>query len=306
MPVVVDRKGARERGGGRPRRSSARPRARAGRARARPAERDRGRARGAPLAPRRPPPSAAAPGRAAGRGARTRRPARPARLHDRPRGRQGFRRRAVPAARGRRRCASGSTSPTSSAFVPAGSPLDRDAAERAFSVYVPGRVEPMLPEQLSADLCSLRPDADRRCVTVEVPFDAESRPGRADVLPEPDPEPRAAHLRASRGDPRGSGAGGGRPRRGARARRAVTAELRRRRFARGALRIETGEIDVRLRRRGRRRAGLDRERAARAHAGRGVDDPRERGRGRAPRRRGTARRSSASTSDPTRRRSSSC
>ena len=32
-----------------------------------------------------------------------------------------------------------------SAFVPAGSPLDRDAAERANSVYVPGLVEPMLP-----------------------------------------------------------------------------------------------------------------------------------------------------------------
>ena len=44
-----------------------------------------------------------------------------------------------------------------STYVPAGSPLDRDAAERAFSVYVPGRVEPMLPDALSSDLCSLRP-----------------------------------------------------------------------------------------------------------------------------------------------------
>ena len=40
-----------------------------------------------------------------------------------------------------------------------------DAAERAFSVYVPGRVEPMLPDALSSDLCSLRPGFDRRCVT---------------------------------------------------------------------------------------------------------------------------------------------
>src|SRR5436190_6654699 len=39
-----------------------------------------------------------------------------------------------------------------SAYVPAGSALDRDAAERAFSTYVPGKVEPMLPEELSADL----------------------------------------------------------------------------------------------------------------------------------------------------------
>ena len=57
-------------------------------------------------------------------------------------------------------------------FVPAGSPLDRGAAERAFSLYVPGRVAPMLPPELSNDLCSLRPREDRLCVTVEVPFDA--------------------------------------------------------------------------------------------------------------------------------------
>ena len=56
-------------------------------------------------------------------------------------------------------------------FVPAGSPLDRGAAERA-SLYVPGRVAPMLPPDLSNDLCSLRQREDRLCVTVEVPFDA--------------------------------------------------------------------------------------------------------------------------------------
>ena len=64
-----------------------------------------------------------------------------------------------------------------SAYVPPGSPLDRDAAERAFSVYVPGKVEPMLPEALSADLCSLRPHLDRRAVTVEIPFDGNLDPG---------------------------------------------------------------------------------------------------------------------------------
>jgi ribonuclease R len=64
-----------------------------------------------------------------------------------------------------------------SAYVPAGSPLDRDAAERANSVYVPGRVAPMLPHELSDDLCSLRPHQDRRCLTVEIPFDARLEPG---------------------------------------------------------------------------------------------------------------------------------
>ena len=55
-----------------------------------------------------------------------------------------------------------------SARVPAGSALDAEAALRGCSVYLPGMVEPMLPERLSADLCSLRPDVDRGAVTVEI------------------------------------------------------------------------------------------------------------------------------------------
>ena len=35
-----------------------------------------------------------------------------------------------------------------------GSALDREAREKANSVYFPDRVEPMLPERLSAGLCS--------------------------------------------------------------------------------------------------------------------------------------------------------
>jgi len=54
-------------------------------------------------------------------------------------------------------------------FVPAGSPLDHGAAERAFSTYVPGLVAPMLPHELADDACSLRPHQDRLAVTVEIP-----------------------------------------------------------------------------------------------------------------------------------------
>jgi ribonuclease R len=54
-------------------------------------------------------------------------------------------------------------------FVPAGSPLDHGAAQRAFSTYVPGLVAPMLPPELADDACSLRPYQDRLCVTVELP-----------------------------------------------------------------------------------------------------------------------------------------
>lgn len=55
-----------------------------------------------------------------------------------------------------------------SAFVEPRSPVDREAMRRATSVYVPGRVEPMLPEALSNDACSLLPGHDRFAVTVEM------------------------------------------------------------------------------------------------------------------------------------------
>jgi ribonuclease R len=57
------------------------------------------------------------------------------------------------------------------AHVPPGSPVDREAYRRATSVYVPGAVEPMLPEDLSNRACSLVPHQDRLAVTVEMELD---------------------------------------------------------------------------------------------------------------------------------------
>jgi ribonuclease R len=54
------------------------------------------------------------------------------------------------------------------AFVRPGSALDREALRRGTSTYVPGAVEPMLPERLSNGECSLRPGEDRLAVTVEL------------------------------------------------------------------------------------------------------------------------------------------
>jgi len=46
-------------------------------------------------------------------------------------------------------------------YVRVGEPLDVEAVERGTSVYLVDRVIPMLPEVLSNDLCSLRPNEDR-------------------------------------------------------------------------------------------------------------------------------------------------
>jgi ribonuclease R len=54
------------------------------------------------------------------------------------------------------------------AHVPPGSAVDREAYRRGTSVYVPGAVEPMLPEALSNRACSLIPHEDRLAVTVEL------------------------------------------------------------------------------------------------------------------------------------------
>jgi ribonuclease R len=120
-----------------------------------------------------------------------------------------------------------------SAYLPPGVPLDRGAAERAFSTYVPGRVAPMLPPSLSEDLCSLRPYEDRLCVTVELAPNGRPLIYRSLIRSkarltyaqaerrEAEPEVAAALELTDR----------------------LTAGMRDRRFARGALRIESPEIN---------------------------------------------------------------
>lgn len=55
-----------------------------------------------------------------------------------------------------------------SRFVRAGGAIDREAERRGCSVYLPGVVDPMLPERLSNDICSLRPDEDRSALTAHM------------------------------------------------------------------------------------------------------------------------------------------
>ncbi len=60
-------------------------------------------------------------------------------------------------------------------YVRPGSALDRAAVERGNSVYFPDRVVPMLPERISNDLCSLRPDEERPALAVRMVIGADGR-----------------------------------------------------------------------------------------------------------------------------------
>jgi ribonuclease R len=58
-------------------------------------------------------------------------------------------------------------------YVETGSVLDDEAYQRATSVYLPDRVNPMLPERISNELCSLRPNEDK--LTFSAVFTITSR-----------------------------------------------------------------------------------------------------------------------------------
>jgi len=68
-----------------------------------------------------------------------------------------------------------------SAFVPEGGALDHDARARATSVYLAGRVIPMLPDGLSSEWISLLPHVDKMCLTAELRIDPEGAVVAVDV-----------------------------------------------------------------------------------------------------------------------------
>lgn len=70
-----------------------------------------------------------------------------------------------------------------SAYVPWGCAIDLDARNRATSAYLVDRVIPMLPEELSNDLCSLRPGEDRLSMTVDLHLDGSGRIARYEIYP---------------------------------------------------------------------------------------------------------------------------
>lgn len=58
-------------------------------------------------------------------------------------------------------------------YVRDGDAIDKDARERGTSVYFPRRVIPMLPEELSNELCSLKGNVDRLCMACDMEISAQ-------------------------------------------------------------------------------------------------------------------------------------
>jgi ribonuclease R len=59
-------------------------------------------------------------------------------------------------------------------YVREGSPVDHEARKRGVSIYLPNRAIPMLPEPLSANICSLVADEDRLALVVRIDFDRQA------------------------------------------------------------------------------------------------------------------------------------
>jgi len=58
-------------------------------------------------------------------------------------------------------------------YVTPGTPIDAEALHRGTSVYFPDRAVPMLPLELSTDICSLRPHEDRLVLSVLLEIDRQ-------------------------------------------------------------------------------------------------------------------------------------
>lgn len=60
-------------------------------------------------------------------------------------------------------------------YVPEGNVIDEEAYQRGTSIYLVDKVIPMLPERLCNELCSLRPNEDKLCMSVIVEMDNQAK-----------------------------------------------------------------------------------------------------------------------------------
>ncbi len=87
-----------------------------------------------------------------------------------------------------------------SAYVTPGSELDHEAFKRGTSSYLGDRVIPMLPEELSNDLCSLRAGEDRLTMTAILEYDRNFNLRKKSFYPLFDKGGPPADLRAGGAD----------------------------------------------------------------------------------------------------------
>ena len=59
-------------------------------------------------------------------------------------------------------------------YVPFFSPIDREAVQRGFTTYLPHKAFPMLPRELSENICSLKPRVDRLAFVAKIVLDPET------------------------------------------------------------------------------------------------------------------------------------
>ena len=147
-------------------------------------------------------------------------------------------------------------------YVAEGSAVDEEAYQRGTSVYLVDRVIPMLPERLCNELCSLRPNEDKLCMSVIVEMNDQAQVLRhkicrtvihsdsrltyqqAQVMLEEARGERAPHDMSVVGDPAEA--------RGEELQEALLVldklakELRRKRFEHGAINFETPDVQFRL------------------------------------------------------------
>lgn len=69
-----------------------------------------------------------------------------------------------------------------SSYVKEGSALDKEAYKRAFSVYFPNKVLPMLPFSLSAGICSLKPNEIRHAFVCKIYFNKDHSIKKSEFL----------------------------------------------------------------------------------------------------------------------------
>ena len=129
-------------------------------------------------------------------------------------------------------------------YVPFGTPLEVEARARGNSVYLVDRVIPMLPEKLSNGICSLQPNVDRLVKTAIITLDERGEvkgfrfaEGIIHSAKRFTYQEAFALLQQPASTPLGHSL---------HALHEMAQVLRRRRFSRGALDLDMGEVKVRL------------------------------------------------------------